>query len=92
MERKDIINNKKTGWLNLTEVEKKNVFEFSEGYMDFLNKSKTEREFAKNAKELLDNNGFINIEGKSTLNIGDKVTIRECKPFSKNVNWVVVSK
>lgn len=26
------------------------------------------------------------------LNIGDKVTIRECKPFSKNVNWVVVSK
>ena len=73
MERKDIINNKKTGWLNLTEVEKKNVFEFSEGYMDFLNKSKTEREFAKNAKELLDNNGFINIEEKSTLNIGDKV-------------------
>ena len=73
MERKDIINNKKTGWLNLNEVEKKNVFEFSEGYMDFLNKSKTEREFAKNAKELLDNNGFINIEEKSTLNIGDKV-------------------
>lgn len=26
------------------------------------------------------------------LSIGDKVTIRECKPFSKNVNWVVVSK
>ncbi len=26
------------------------------------------------------------------LNIGDKVTIRECKPYSKNVNWVVVSK
>ena len=73
MERKDIINNKKTGWLNLTEVEKKNVFEFSEGYMDFLNKSKTEREFANNAKELLDNNGFINIEEKNTLNIGDKV-------------------
>ncbi len=73
MERKDIINNKKTGWLNLNEVEKKNVFEFSEGYMDFLNKSKTEREFVKNAKELLDNNGFINIEEKGTLNIGDKV-------------------
>ena len=26
------------------------------------------------------------------LNIGDAVTIRECKPFSKNVNWVVVGK
>lgn len=26
------------------------------------------------------------------LEIGDKVTIRESKPFSKNVSWVVVSK
>jgi small subunit ribosomal protein S17 len=26
------------------------------------------------------------------LNIGDKVTIRECKPYSKNVNWVVIGK
>jgi small subunit ribosomal protein S17 len=26
------------------------------------------------------------------LEIGDKVTIRESKPFSKNVNWVVVNK
>ena len=26
------------------------------------------------------------------LNIGDKVTIRESKPYAKNVNWVVISK
>lgn len=26
------------------------------------------------------------------LNIGDVVTIRESKPFSKNVRWVVISK
>lgn len=26
------------------------------------------------------------------LEIGDKVTIRESKPFSKNVSWVVVKK
>ena len=26
------------------------------------------------------------------LNVEDVVTIRECKPYSKNVNWVVVSK
>jgi small subunit ribosomal protein S17 len=26
------------------------------------------------------------------LEIGDKVTIRESKPFSKNVSWVVVNK
>lgn len=28
MERKDIINNKKTGWLNLTEVEKRMYLNF----------------------------------------------------------------
>jgi small subunit ribosomal protein S17 len=26
------------------------------------------------------------------LNIGDEVTIRESKPFSKNVKWIVVNK
>ncbi len=26
------------------------------------------------------------------VNIGDRVCIREAKPFSKNVRWVVVSK
>jgi small subunit ribosomal protein S17 len=25
------------------------------------------------------------------LNIGDEVTIRECKPYSKNVRWVVIN-
>jgi len=26
------------------------------------------------------------------LEVGTKVTIRECKPYAKNVNWVVVNK
>lgn len=26
------------------------------------------------------------------LNVGDKVTIRESKPYSKNVKWVVIEK
>lgn len=29
---------------------------------------------------------------KEELNVGDKVVIRESKPFSKNVRWIVVSK
>lgn len=29
---------------------------------------------------------------KDELNVGDRVTIRESKPFSKNVRWVVVNK
>jgi small subunit ribosomal protein S17 len=26
------------------------------------------------------------------LNVGDKVTIRESKPYSKNVRWIVINK
>jgi small subunit ribosomal protein S17 len=25
------------------------------------------------------------------LNVGDQVTIRECKPMSKNVRWIVIN-
>ena len=40
------------------EDEKKKAFEVSDKYMDFLNRSKTEREFVKSAKELANENGF----------------------------------
>lgn len=26
------------------------------------------------------------------VNVGDTVTIQECRPYSKNVKWVVISK
>ncbi len=29
---------------------------------------------------------------KEELNAGDKVVIRESKPYSKNVRWIVISK
>ncbi len=29
---------------------------------------------------------------EEALNIGDKVTMRECKPYSKNVKWAIISK
>ena len=29
---------------------------------------------------------------KEELNVGDKVVIRESKPYSKNVRWIVISK
>lgn len=73
MERKNILNNKETGWLKLNENEKNDVFRFSENYIDFINASKTERETVKNIVKLLDNNGFINIKYKDNLNVGDKV-------------------
>ena len=52
---------KKSGWESATDLEKEKIYNFSKGYMDFLNKSKTEREVIEFAKEFLDNKGFKNI-------------------------------
>ena len=44
-----LFNKKEVGWKTLSEDEKNEVFEVSKKYIDFLNVSKTEREFVKNA-------------------------------------------
>ena len=71
--REKLFDKKENGWKKVNDEEKKKIFEYSKGYMDFLNKSKTEREFVKNAKELADKNGFKDIMEFSTLKPGDKV-------------------
>ncbi len=62
---------KENGWLN-TNCEEE-LMSFAEGYIAFLNKAKTEREFIKEAKKLLIENGFQDLEKVGTLNKGDKV-------------------
>ena len=49
---------KKNGWESTSEEEGRKIFRYCDGYINFLSKSKTEREFAKNAKELLDKYKF----------------------------------
>lgn len=51
-----LLNNKKSGWENINEEEKNIIFKFSDEYMSFLNKSKTEREFVESSKEVLEAN------------------------------------
>ena len=68
-----LLNIKKSGWKETDESEKNNIFDFSEKYMNFLNCSKTEREFIKIAKKLADENGFRDIMTYQTLKPGDKV-------------------
>ena len=65
--------NDKNGWEELTEAEKKVVLKFSDGYIDFLNTSKTERECIKTAKEIAEKNGFKPLEKVKKLKAGDKV-------------------
>ncbi len=68
-----LINKKESGWNSVSDEEKVNIFKFSKGYMDFINKSKTERLFVNNAKLLLEENGFKDINFVESLNKSDKV-------------------
>ncbi len=68
-----LFNNKKSGWECATDEDKRLIFKFSDEYMEFLNRSKTEREFAKNAKAVLEENGFKDISSVESISAGDKV-------------------
>ena len=71
--REKLFDKKENGWKSVNEEEKKTIFDFSKGYMDFLNQAKTEREFVKMARKLADQNGFRDIIEFETLKPGDKV-------------------
>ena len=61
----------KNGWS--TEIDKEIVFKFSEGYKDFLNKCKTERESVNETVRFAEDCGFKPLESFKTLKEGDKV-------------------
>lgn len=71
--KEKLFTKKEDGWKSLTTSQKEELVMITENYMKFLNKSKIEREFIKNAKELADRNGYTDIMNKQTLVPGDKV-------------------
>ena len=71
--KKKLFNVKKDGWEEADEAERKEIFDISEKYMEFLNQAKTEREFIKKARELADKNGYKDIMKFETLKPGDKI-------------------
>ena len=70
---KKLMDKKISGWLETDNEKFGNIFNFCDGYIEFLNKSKTEREFTFNAKKLAEQNGFKDINCVEKLNPGDKV-------------------
>lgn len=68
-----LFNKKENGWKDLNNEEKNKIFEFSSNYMNFLNISKTEREFVKNARKLADESGYKDIMEFDSLKPGDKI-------------------
>ena len=68
-----LFSQKECGWKGLSSERKNEIFDLSRRYMDFLNVSKTEREFIKNARVLADSCGFKDIMEFNSLKPGDKV-------------------
>ena len=70
---KKLLDEKKSGWFDTDDEKFGKIFDFCNGYMEFLNRSKTEREFAANARQVAEENGFVDINKVEHLNPGDKV-------------------
>ena len=62
-----------SGWEGIEKEKKEEIFSYCNKYMEFLNKSKTEREIVASAKEIAEANGFKNIREYENLKPGDKV-------------------
>ena len=76
----------KNAWKS-TDAEK--VFQYADGYMQYLNNSKTEREAVATAVCLAKEKGFVPLSEKSALQPGDKVYIIH---RNKNVFLAVIGK
>ena len=64
---------KKNGWESTSEEEGRKIFRYCDGYINFLSKSKTEREIVKNATQMARERGFKSIDEYESLKPGDKV-------------------
>ncbi len=64
---------RKNAWESYDSKEKENVFQFAEGYKDFISYGKTERLVVKESIKLLEANGFKNAETVTSVKPGDRV-------------------
>ena len=71
--KETLFNKKKCGWDVATDAEKEQIYKFGDEYIHYLNKCKTEREAISYSKQILDENGFVDVATKTDLKPGDKV-------------------
>ena len=71
--KEKLFDQKTNGWLGVDLAGKDEIFNYCEGYLNFLNVAKTEREAVKYVKKTLDENGFKDVSTIERLNPGDKV-------------------
>lgn len=75
------------GWKKYQD--RKEIFDFSQGYKEFLDRAKTERQFVSEGIKLAEINGFVNGETKTSLKAGDKIYYVNRE---KNLVLVVIGK
>lgn len=72
-------------WDDIDRKEKKQIFDFGEGYKDFLDKAKTEREAVAEIEAFAKDNGFRYIEDvKDELKAGKLTSVEGLKVYMKN--------
>ena len=71
--KEKLFNNRKNGWEDLNEEERKEVFKFADEYMFYLNQAKTEKEIVNTSKDILLKNNFKDLKEVDSLKPGDKV-------------------
>jgi len=71
--KKRLFRDTKAGWEGLEESKKEEIFNYCNGYIKFLNESKTEREVIKTSKRMAEERGFKDINEFVSLTAGDKV-------------------
>ena len=71
--KESLFKQKKCGWDIVNDNEMQEIYKFGDEYIHYLNKCKTERESIAFSKQVLDENGFTDISGKTDLKPGDKV-------------------
>ena len=71
--KKKLFSSKESGWLDLNDNTKQDIFSYAKGYINYLNNLKTEREIISSSKKMAEENGFKNIEKIKELKPGDKV-------------------
>ncbi len=69
--KQKLFSKKENGWDS--DVNKNEVFNYANGYINFMNKSKTEREIIKQSKIIAESKGFKDIKECDTLKPGDRV-------------------
>lgn len=71
--KEKILSEKKCGFLKISDERVSQADNFCQGYKDFLNGAKTEREIIKSALEMAKAKGFVEFDYNKKYNVGDKV-------------------